>query len=155
MFSPARVATADSQRIYVLKRELAEARRAVTPLAEPMKRFATGTVPFVTQEAAPFFRDVADHVVRVAESIESLDTLLSAAFDAHVARISVQQNDDMRKISAWVAIAAAGTLIAGNYGQNFKNMPELHWHYGYFFSLGLMLLLALGLYGLFKRSGWL
>ncbi|CAN5459128.1 magnesium/cobalt transporter CorA [soil metagenome] len=153
VFSPNR--TQDSQRIYVLKRELAEVRRAVNPLREPMKRFATGSVAFVTQEAAPFFRDVADHVFRVSESIETLDNLLSTAFDAHLARISVQQNEDMRKISAWVAIAAVGTLVAGVYGQNFDNMPELHWHYGYFYSLGLMLVSSVILYRFFKKSGWL
>ncbi len=153
VFSPDR--SEDSRRIYNLKRELAEVRRAVNPLREPMKRFATGSVPFVTQEAAPFFRDVADHVIRVTESIETLDSLLSTAFDAHLARLSLQQNEDMRKISAWVAIAAVGTLIAGNYGQNFVNMPELHWHFGYFFSLGLMLCASLVLYRFFKKSGWL
>ena len=77
----------------------------------------------MTQEAAPFFRDVADHVIRVSESIETLDSLLSTAFDAHLARISVQQNEDMRKISAWVAIAAVGTLVAGVYGMNFRLHP--------------------------------
>jgi magnesium transporter len=153
VFSPLR--TQDSQRIYVLKRELAEFRRAVNPLREPMKRFATGSVAFVTQEAAPFFRDVADHVLRVSESIETLDVLLSTAFDAHLARISVQQNEDMRKISAWVAIAAVGTLVAGIYGMNFDNMPELRWHYGYFYALGLMLLSSVVLYRFFKKSGWL
>jgi magnesium transporter len=147
--------TEDSQRIYVLKRELAEVRRAVNPLREPMKRFATGSVPFVTQEAAPFFRDVTDHVVRVSESIETLDGLLSTAFDAHLARITVQQNEDMRKISAWVAIAAVGTLVAGIYGMNFDNMPELHWHYGYGYALVLMLISSVLLYRLFKKSGWL
>ncbi len=119
-------------------------RRAVNPLREPMKRFATGSVPFVTQEAAPFFRDVADHVIRVSETIETLDTLLSTAFDAHLARISVQQNEDMRKISAWVAIAAVGTLVAGVYGMNFAHMPELRWHYGYFYALGLMVVASAG-----------
>ena len=153
VFSPTR--TNDSQRIYVLKRELAEVRRAVNPLREPIKRFATGSVPFVTQEAAPFFRDVADHLVRVSESIETLDTLLSTAFDAHLARISVQQNEDMRKISAWVAIAAVGTLVAGVYGMNFDNMPELHWHYGYFYALSLMVVASVVLYRFFKKSGWL
>lgn len=145
----------DSQRIYVLKRELSEVRRAVNPLREPMERFAGGSVPFVTPEAAPFFRDVTDHVVRVSETIEGLDSLLSSAFDAHLARISVQQNEDTRRISAWVAIVAVGTLIAGNYGQNFVNIPELHWHYGYYYSLGLMLTLSVGLYLYFKKSGWL
>jgi magnesium transporter len=153
VFSPNR--TQDSQRIYVLKRELAEVRRAVNPLREPMKRFATGSVPFVTQDAAPFFRDVTDHVLRVSESIETLDALLSTAFDAHLAQISVQQNEDMRKISAWVAIAAVGTLVAGVYGMNFDHMPELGWHYGYFYALGLMLVLSVTLYRLFKKSGWL
>ncbi len=153
VFSPLR--THDSRRIYILKRELAEVRRAVNPLREPMKRFATGSVPLVTQEAAPFFRDVADHVVRVSETIETLDALLSTAFDAHLARISVEQNQDMRKISAWVAIAAVGTLVAGIYGMNFDYMPELHWRYGYFYALGITVTASIVLYRLFKKSGWL
>jgi magnesium transporter len=153
VFSPDR--TQDSQRIYILKRELAEMRRAIEPLREPMKRFATGSVPYVTQDAAPFFRDVADHLLRVSESIETLDSLLSTAFNAHLARISLQQNEDMRKISAWVAIAAVGTFIAGVYGMNFENMPELRWDLGYFYALGLMLVSSVVLYRFFKRSGWL
>ena len=153
VFSPAR--SDDAPRIYVLKRELAEMRRAVNPLKEPMKRFASGVVPGITAEAAPFFRDVADHVVRVSEAIDSLDGLLSSAFDAALARISVQQNEDMRKISAWVAIAAVGTLIAGVYGMNFEDMPELGWEYGYYGALLLMLVASVALYRLFKRSGWL
>jgi magnesium transporter len=153
VFSPDR--TQDSQRIYVLKRELSEVRRAVNPLREPMKRFAAGSVPFVTHEAAPFFRDVADHLVRVSETVEGLDSLLSTAFDAHLARISLQQNEDMRKISAWVAIAAVGTLVAGIYGMNFEHMPELHWRYGYYFALAVMLVAGVLLYRLFKKSGWL
>ena len=153
VFSPAR--SQDSRRIYVLKRELSEVRRAVGPLREPMNRFATGSIPTISQEAAPFFRDVADHVTRVTEAVEALDTLLSTAFDAHLARISVQQNEDMRKISAWVAIAAVGTLIAGIYGMNFDNMPELHWRYGYFGALALMGVASVILYRLFKKSGWL
>jgi magnesium transporter len=153
VFSPSR--TQDSQRIYVLKRELSEVRRAVNPLREPMKRFAAGSVAFVTAEAAPFFRDVADHLIRVSETVEGLDSLLSTAFDAHLARISLQQNEDMRKISAWVAIAAVGTLVAGIYGMNFDYMPELHWRYGYFFALGIMLVSGVLLYRQFKKSGWL
>jgi magnesium transporter len=153
VFSPDR--TEDSRRIYILKRELAEVRRAVNPLRDPMKRFAGGSVDFVTKEAAPFFRDVADHLIRVSDSIETLDGLLSTAFDAHLAKLSLQQNEDMRKISAWVAIAAVGTLVAGVYGMNFVNMPELRWHYGYFYALGLMLVASVVLYRSFKKSGWL
>ena len=153
VFSPVR--SHDSRRIYVLKRELAEMRRAVSPLREPMKRFAAGTVAGITQDSAPFFRDVSDHVLRVSETIETLDTLLSTAFDAHLARIQVAQNEDMRKISAWVAIAAVGTLIAGIYGMNFDHMPELQWRYGYLFALLLMVVPGVVLYRLFKKSGWL
>jgi magnesium transporter len=153
VFSPDR--TSDSQRIYVLKRELSEMRRAVTPLREPMSRFVDGSVHMITEEAAPFFRDVADHVMRVTENIESLDGLLSTAFDAHLASISIQQNEDMRKISAWAAIAAIGTLVAGVYGMNFHNMPELSWHYGYFFALALMIGASVFVWRQFKKSGWL
>jgi magnesium transporter len=153
VFSP--TLSQDSQRIYVLKRELSEMRRAVNPLREPMKHFASGSAPFMSPQSAPFFRDVADHVLRVSESIEALDGLLSTAFDANLAKISLQQNEDMRKISAWVAIAAVGTLVAGVYGMNFEYIPELRWHYGYFYALGLMVVCALALYRAFKKSGWL
>jgi magnesium transporter len=145
----------DTPRIYVLKREIAEMRRAVSPLKDPMNRFASGQVPGVPTGAGPFFRDVHDHLVRVSEVIETLDSLLSTAFDAQLARIGVQQNEDMRKISAWVAIAAVGTLIAGVYGMNFRYMPELDWKYGYPGAMALMVLSSVALYRLFKKSGWL
>ncbi|CAI9414646.1 magnesium/cobalt transporter CorA [Nocardioides sp. T2.26MG-1] len=147
--------THDSARIYVLKRELAEVRRAVLPLREPLVRLAGGDVPSVTDQAAPFFRDVADHLARAAETVDSLDALLSTAFDAYLAQISVQQNDDMRKISAGAALVVVPTLIAGIYGMNFRHMPELEWTYGYPFALGLMAAVAVGLWVLFKKSGWL
>jgi magnesium transporter len=147
--------TNDSARIYTLKRELAEVRRAVMPLREPLNRFASGNVSGVTDEAAPFFRDVADHLARAAETVDSLDGLLSTAFDAHLAQISVQQNNDMRKISAAVGLVAAPTLIAGVYGMNFQYMPELEWHLGYPLALLLMASVSGGLWVWFKKSGWL
>ena len=153
VFSPGR--TRDSQRIYVLKREVAEARRAVHPLRVPMGRFATASYSYLHDDSAAFWRDIADHVVRVDEVIENLDQLLSTAFDAHLARISVDQNEDMRKISAWVAIAGVMTVVAGIYGMNFEHMPELGWHYGYAYALGLMAGLSGILYSIFKKSGWL
>ncbi len=143
------------QRIYHLKREMAEFRRAVGPLRDPLLKFAQGQVPGVSREAEAFFRDVADHAVRVYERVESMDSLLSSAHDALMARISVQQNNDMRKISAWVAIAAVPTMIAGIYGMNFNNMPELNWEYGYPACLSVMAAACLTLYRLFKHSGWL
>jgi magnesium transporter len=147
--------TNDSARIYTLKREISEVRRAVLPLRDPLNRFATGSVAGVPADAAPFFRDVADHLARAAETVDSLDGLLSTAFDAHLAQISVQQNNDMRKISAAVGLAAAPTLIAGIYGMNFEHMPELDWTYGYPFALLLMVAISGGLWVWFKRSGWL
>jgi magnesium transporter len=153
VFSPER--THDSQRIYVLKREIAEVRRAVQPLREPMHRFAATAYPFLHEGSAPFFRDIDDHVSRVAEAVENLDSLLSTAFEAHLARIQVQQNEDMRKISAWVAIAGVCTLVAGVYGMNFEFMPELEWRFGYLWAWALMVVSSVLLYRQFKRSGWL
>ncbi len=147
--------TNDSARIYVLKREIAEVRRAVLPLRDPTARLAAGTVVGVPEEAAPFFRDVGDHLARAAETVDTLDTLLSTAFDAHLAQISVQQNNDMRKISAAVGLAAAPTVIAGVYGMNFAHMPELDWSFGYPFALLLMFTISGALWVWFKRSGWL
>ena len=147
--------TNDSVRIYVLKRELAEVRRAVLPLRDPMSRFASGTVQGIDRDAAPYFRDVGDHLSRCADTIDELDGLLSSAFDAHLARISVQQNNDMRKISAGAALVVVPTLIAGIYGMNFDHMPELHWQFGYLWAIALMVGTSAGLLWFFKRSGWL
>jgi magnesium transporter len=153
VFSPER--THDSQRIYVLKREIAEVRRAVHPLREPMHRFAATAYSLLHEDSGPFFRDIEDHVTRVAETIDALDGMLSTAFDAYIARIQLQQNEDMRKISAWVAIAGVCTLVAGVYGMNFEHMPELGWRFGYAFALLLMVGLSVALHRLFRRSGWL
>jgi magnesium transporter len=147
--------TSDAQRIYTLKREVQEFRRAVTPLREPMSKLAEAGVPGVPAETAPFFRDVYDHVVRVSDHVSALDDLLSAALSAHLARVGVQQNEDMRRISAWVAIVAVPTMIAAIYGMNFEHMPELTWRYGYPASVLVMVVACVGLHRLFKRAGWL
>jgi magnesium transporter len=147
--------TKDAARIYVLKRELAEMRRAVMPLREPINRFVSGAVRGVDPEAAPYFRDVGDHLSRVSETVDSLDSLLSTAFEAHMAQISIQQNDDMRRISATIGLIAAPALIGTIYGMNFKNMPELGWGLGYPFALLLMALASLTVWILSKRAGWL
>jgi magnesium transporter len=145
----------EASRIYNLKREVIEFRRGVRPLVEPMNKLATGMSPRVHEHLQPFFRDVADHALRVAEQVEGFDDLLTSVLNANLAQVSVQQNSDMRKISAWVAIAAVPTAIAGIYGMNFEYMPELHWHAGYPLALVLMAGICAGLYRAFKRSGWL
>ena len=150
--------------IYRLKREVLECRRAALPLAGPLRALAQEEVPLVHEEARPFFADISDHLLRVVDHVEAYDRLLSDVLAAHLAQISVQQNDDMRRISAWVAIAAVPTMIAGIYGMNFANMPELtasfpvgghQFAYGYFVVIAAMAAICLGLYRAFKRSGWL
>jgi magnesium transporter len=153
VFSPARNTSAG--RIYNLKREVIEFRRAVLPLVKPLGQLASGQVPHVDTRMQPFFRDIADHVVRASELIESFDSLLGSVLSANLAQVGVQQNADMRRISAWVAIAAVPTAIAGIYGMNFEHMPELGWQYGYPAALLLMATICLGLFRAFKRSGWL
>jgi magnesium transporter len=147
--------TNDSARIYVLKRELAEMRRAVMPLREPMGKFTAGTVHGIHSDAGPYFRDVADHLSRVAESIDNLDSLLSTAFEAHIAQISIQQNDDMRRISAAAGIIVAPTVVGSIYGMNFRHMPELAWMLGYPMAIALMVLSSLVVFIISRRAGWL
>lgn len=142
-------------RIYAFKREVLEFRRATGPLAEPMTRLAGAGVPFVHEGSRPFFRDVSDHLTRVNEHVEGLDRLLSDILSAHLAQMGVRQNDDMRKISAWAAMAAVPTLIAGVYGMNFRHMWELRQPWGYPAVLALMAGVIGLLYRMFKRRGWL
>ncbi|MCT4356638.1 magnesium and cobalt transport protein CorA [Streptomyces sp. Je 1-79] len=144
-----------AERIYTAKRQVLEFRRAASPLAAPVEKLATGSVPFVNQHAKPFFRDVSDHLTRATEQVEGLDRLLSDVLSAHLAQMGVRQNDDMRKISAWAAMAAVPTMVAGIYGMNFDHMPELTWVWAYPAVILLMTGAVLGLYRLFKRRGWM
>lgn len=141
--------------IYNFKRQLLEFRRATGPLIEPMARLAGGGMPFVAAASRPFFRDVADHLARAHEQGDGLDRLLSDILAAHLTQVGIRQNDDMRKISAWAAMAAVPTMIAGIYGMNFERMPELHQAWGYPAVLMVMGGAIAVLYRLFKRRGWL
>ncbi|WP_406380341.1 magnesium/cobalt transporter CorA [Streptomyces sp. NBC_01618] len=142
-------------RIYTFKRQLLEFRRAAGPLSAPMARLASAEVPFVPEHSQPFFRDVSDHLTRANEYVDGLDRLLSDILAAHLAQVGVRQNDDMRKISAWAAMAAVPTMVAGIYGMNFKHMPELGWVWAYPVVIVLMGSVVFGLYRQFKRRGWL
>ena len=151
-----------SERIYKLKREVAEFRRAALPLAVPLERLAEQRVPGVTARSAPYFRDVHDHLLRATDAVETFDRLLTDVLQANLARVgvrqnatAVRQNEDMRRISAWAAIALVPTAIAGIYGMNFDNMPELRWRYGYFAVVGTIVLVCLVLHRLFRRNRWL
>ena len=153
---------ADAARIYTLKRQVLEFRHAVMPLAQPMRVLTGAQLDGIHPDTEPYFRDVGDHLARVADKVEAFDSLLTDILTANLAQISVQQNkeaaqqnEDTRRISAWVAIVAADTVVTGTYGMNFDNMPELHTRYGYFVLLFAMLVLDIGLYLQFRRSGWL
>ena len=144
-----------TERIYKLQREVIELHRATAPLREPLERLASGELPQIDGELLNYLRDVYDHVVRADEQVEGFRDMLHGVLQANLAQVSVRQNDDVRKISAWVAIIAVPTMIAGIYGMNFEHMPELKWSFGYPLALGVMLTACVSLYFYFKRSGWL
>jgi magnesium transporter len=143
-----------AQRIYELKREAIEFARAVTPLVEPVERMTTGRTR-VPEGLETYFRDVLDHLIRLSQHIEASRELLTNVLQANLAQVGVRQNEDMRKISAWVAIVAVPTMIAGIYGMNFEHMPELEWPAGYPLVLALMATICFALWRYFKRVGWL
>ena len=102
-----------------------------------------------------YFRDVHDHLLRVAGRVDAFRDLLGSALQANLTQVTVRQNADMRRISAWVAILAVPTMIAGIYGMNFRHMPELSWRFGYPAVLLVIVTICAVLYRRFRRSGWL
>ena len=143
-----------TKRIYRLGREVLEFSRAVSPLVEPVERLAKGGLGH-DDETEAAFRDVRDHVLRTEQWVAAQRELLSNLLQANLTQISIQQNNDMRRISAWVAIAAVPTMVAGIYGMNFEHMPELGWTFGYPLVLALIAIACVVLYTRFKRAGWL
>jgi magnesium transporter len=144
-----------AQRIFLLKREILEFTRAVHPLVEPLERVALGKVVGIDPGLAHWFRDVHDHLLKVDDHLRGHSSLLDGALNANLTQVGMQQNSDMRKISAWAAIAAVPTAVAGIYGMNFEHMPELAWRFGYPAVLGLLLVSCVWLYRNFKRRDWL
>ena len=144
-----------TSRIYQLKRELLSLRRAVTPLVEVCNRLMRFDLPHIPEDTRVYFRDVYDHIVRLNETIDAQRELLTTALEAHLSLMSHAQNEHMKRITAWAAMIAVPTMIAGIYGMNFKHMPELNWDYGYQVSIVVMAGACAALYVGFKRSGWL
>ena len=145
----------DIEPIYLLKREVVELRRAVYPLTDALARMATQDRDLLSKEILRQMRDVMDHQSLAADRIAAYDELLSSLVQAALARVGMQENLDMRKISAWAAMAAVPTAIAGIYGMNFENMPELSWQWGYPAVLLLMVSICGFLYRTFRRNHWL
>ena len=153
VFSPER--SDDIGRLYQLKRELMQLRRAAAPLEVPLQKLAERHVDVVPAAMRSYFRDVQDHAIRVRDQVGALDELLSSILQASLARATLADNQDMRKISAWAGIIAVPTAIAGIYGMNFEHMPELEWRFGYPLVLLVILASCLLLHRGFRRNGWL
>jgi magnesium transporter len=156
VFAETDVADNPVERIYKLKREVLEINAATSPLLEPLELLSQKhDLPWVPAEMRTYFRDVHDHLERVQEQVDTFRDVLTSVLEANLTRVSVRQNADMRKISAWVAIAAIPTLVGGIYGMNFEHMPELDQEWAYPAVL-LLIAIACGfLYRKFRRSGWL
>lgn len=146
---------ADIARIYELRRQLVRLRRAAAPMAEVCSRLRHLEMPFLDPDVRPYFQDVLDHVQRVNETIDNLREVLSFAFEAALLLQASRQGDISRKVAAWAAILAVPTAIAGIYGMNFDTMPELHWRYGYFVVLAVILGTSGFLFVKFRRWGWI
>jgi magnesium transporter len=158
-----------SERIYRLSREVIHFQRSVQPLTALLHELLQEATADESAEASPertelrrSLRDVLDHTIRVTDAVDSLRAILDKALTVHSTLVSrrqtetgLAQNDVVRKISSWAAILFAPTLVAGIYGMNFDDMPELHWRLGYPWALGLMVLFGFGLYAVFKRKKWL
>jgi magnesium/cobalt transport protein CorA len=140
--------------IYALKREVLEFRAAEDPLIPAIEEIVKGRVPVCTG-TIEYFRDVLDHLLRVDGMVDAHNELLTNVLNAHLALVGAQQNEDMRKISAWAAMLAVPTLVAGIYGMNFTDMPELHWSFGYPLVVFSVAIVCVLLYRRFKKSGWL
>jgi magnesium transporter len=144
-----------AQRIYFLKREVLEFQQAVASLLDPLDRLARGHHGYINDDLREYLRDVHDHLLRIAGEVASFRELLTSILDANLAQVAVRQNEDMRRISAWVAVAAVPTLIAGVFGMNFDSIPWSDEGWGFFAVSVVMVAIAVTLYRLFRRSGWL
>jgi magnesium transporter len=150
-----RFSAAMTSRLYRLMRDLVSVKRAVSPFTDLSSHLARVECPVIPVETRPYFQDVHDHVLRINELIDTVHQLSATALNAHLALASVSQNEDTKRLAAWAAILGVPTLIAGLYGMNFDNIPEIHWRFGYPVSMAFMLLACILLYRGFKRSGWL
>ena len=144
-----------TQRIYELKREVLELSRATNPLVDVLAKLRNLEHPVLNEELHRYFADTNDDLAHVVDQVVNDRELLTGALEANLTQVSIRQNEDMRKISAWVAIGGVPTAVAGIYGMNFEHMPELGTRYGYYVVLGLLATICFALYRVFKRSGWL
>ena len=142
-------------RIFTVRRELIRFQRILGPMGEVAQKLARQELPCIDAEARVYFRDVADHVRRTQARVDGLREVLTGVCEFSTLLEQQRQGTITKQLAAWAAILAVPTAIAGIYGMNFDNMPELHWRYGYFVVLAVLTAGCLGLFRAFKRSGWL
>ena len=143
------------EQIYQLKRQLMKFKAAVLPLQRALTTLIGGQLPDLPKGIRRYFHDVADHHAAVVEQVVAFDDVVNALLQARLSQVTVEQNNDMRKIASWAAIAALPTVVGGLYGMNFSHMPELTLRYGYPGALLLILIGAACLHRLLRRAGWL
>lgn len=143
------------QELLELRRSMITFRRRVVPLRDVLLALLRREVPWVEERSIVYFEDIFDHFLRVVDQIDTQRELMGNVVDASLALTSNRMNEVMKKMTSWGAILIVATLIAGIYGMNFTDMPELHWKFGYYGALGLMLFTTSCLYLYFRRKKWL
>ena len=146
---------ANIERLYELKRKVLLMRHAVAPMMEAIGHLYGGRVPAICVDSQEYFRDVHDHLVRIAATLDTIRDTISTAIQVNLSMVAIDENEVNKRLAAWAAIFAIFTAFAGVWGMNFKMMPELQWEYGYPVAVATMLGVSGYLYWRFKRSGWL
>jgi magnesium transporter len=155
MFDDSTPAKMNIEALYAIKRKLMVLKHAVGPLYEAVGRLYGGRVPSVCEKSQEYFRDIADHLQRLNQQIDSLRDMVTTAISVSLSIIQLSENETTKRLAAYAALVAVPTMIAGVYGMNFKHMPELEWYWGYPLALGLMVVIDIYLFFRFRRTGWL
>ncbi len=148
-------ARANIERLYALKRRAAVLRHAVAPLLEVVGKLHGGRVPAVCTQTQEYFRDVNDHLARINGSIDAIRDTIGTAIQVNLSMVTIEESETTKRLASWAAIFAVSTALAGIWGMNFEQMPELKWAYGYPLALGVIAASAGLLYWRFRRVGWL
>ncbi len=141
--------------LYGLKQKLMTLKHATSPLLEAIGKLYGGRVPYQCARLQEYFRDIYDHLVRLNQSIESLREMVTTAITVNLSLLTIQESEVTKSLASYAALVAVPTLIAGVYGMNFKNIPELDWAYGYPLAVGMMVAIDCYLFYRFRKSKWL
>ena len=155
MFDDLTPARANIEALYGIKNKLVTLKHAVGPLQEAVGKLYGGRVPQICEHTQEYFRDIADHLTRINQSIDSFREMVTTAISVSLSMITLQENETTKRLAAYAALVAVPTMIAGVYGMNFKHMPELDWVWGYPFAVGVMVAIDVYLFYRLRRAKWL